>query len=352
MTHYRIGPGRLSTSDDRLGVFFHSILVSVTEVCTVGCRHCGFTGSTRDRQPHPDELASWVSQACEYGIPEIIFTGGEPFQRFMQLKSAVRAAAKHHPRPAIAVFTSSFWGRKPDTVGRLLGQLEGLSHLYLSTDVYHQERVPSNYVVNVIDGAIRANVEDITLCVTVAEDQDAHKVTEPYQKYQDRVALHIERVIPTPMIRVGKVAGQPPDPEHYRNACYLETPLINPNGDVSACHIGKAGAYVPLQDLPYYLGNLRTNSFQEIMSMANGNYEYQFLRVYGPQGVARLVAESPSLKAEVGGRTFTNGCDLCYKVLRSPAGRRELQRRIGDPLEREIVDALRQVRFNEVVVPC
>ncbi|GGO27229.1 hypothetical protein GCM10010116_54600 [Microbispora rosea subsp. aerata] len=326
---------------------FTSILVSVTEICTVGCRHCGFTGSTRDRQPTVDEIGRWVTQACDSGIPEIIFTGGEPFQRFRMLKSGVRAAAGHPRKPRISVFTSSFWGRSPAAVDKILGQLPGLTRLYLSTDVYHQERVPSQYVVNVIEGAIAREIPEISLCITIAEDHEEERIRSIYRRFEDRVRVHVDRVIPTPFINTAQQTGLPPVPENFAASCYLDTPLINPNGDLSACHIGKAGAYVRLSDLAYFLGNLHEKSFQEILADADRNYEYQFLRVYGPQGVARMVASSPAVRKLFKGTTFTNGCDLCYKLLRSLDGRARLREIVADPFQRELIDAMRLVRFGE-----
>lgn len=85
---------------------FTSILVSVTEGCHVGCAHCGFIGSTRDRETDPDELASWVASACEFGIPKMIFTGGEPFERFEVLRRGVVTA--HEKGKFSTLFTSSF----------------------------------------------------------------------------------------------------------------------------------------------------------------------------------------------------------------------------------------------------
>src|SRR5215469_14939376 len=140
-------------------MFYSRVLISVTEICTVGCRHCGYIGSVRERQPTTDEIAGWVTQACDFGIATIIFTGGEPFQRFSLLKAGVGAAARHSAKPGIGCFTSSFWGKDRATVDKFLDQLPGLSHFYLSTDVFHQERVPAQHVRNVIDGAFERDID-------------------------------------------------------------------------------------------------------------------------------------------------------------------------------------------------
>lgn len=328
-------------------MYYTSILVSITEVCTVGCRHCGFTGAVRERQASSDEIARWVAQACEYGIPEIIFTGGEPFQRFQLLKAGVKAAATHKPRPQIGVFTSSFWGKNPDAVDKLLRQLDGLSHLYLSTDIFHQERVPPQFVMNVIEGGIIRGIPDISLCITIADDREETQIRSLYSRFEGRVMVNVDRVIPTPFIDTARPPGHHPTPENFKRRCFLQTPLINPNGDLCSCHIGKVGAHQSLTDHAYYLGNLRKRSFQQIMSEANDNYEYQFLRAFGPQGVARLVTKSDSLWRRFGDRTFSNGCDLCSKVLLTKEGKQTLSEHVTDPFERELIDVVRLVRFGD-----
>ncbi|MFL6130181.1 MAG: radical SAM/SPASM domain-containing protein [Mycobacteriales bacterium] len=328
---------------------FDSVLVSTTEVCTVGCRHCGFTGSSRDREPSATEVEHWVGELCDYGIPRVILTGGEPFQRFPLLRAAVRAVAAHPARPRVGVFTSSFWGRNPATVRNRLAELPGLGHLYLSTDPYHQERVPASYVTNVIEGALDAGIPEISLCITVENDGQVAGIRQLYEPYLDRVMVHVDKVIPTPFISVGHSPALSAHPDNYLSYCYLETPLVNPNGDVSACHIGKSGAYIDLSKQVYFLGNLRQDPLRDIMARAESNYEYQFLRVYGPQGVARMIAESGPLSGALRDSRFANGCDLCYKVLRSEQGSAALRELVSDPFQRQLVDAARLVRFGEDV---
>ncbi|MBL8175734.1 MAG: radical SAM protein [Bryobacterales bacterium] len=326
---------------------FDSVLVSITEVCTVGCRHCGFRGSERDREADPEEIARWIRQACDYGVPKIILTGGEPFQRFERVEAAVAAARKHPRAPEVACFTSSIWASSHDAVNRHLARVRGLTHLYLSTDVFHQEKVPPQYVMNVIDVARDHGVRHISLCVTIAKKAEEEQTREIFRDYLDKVLFHVDYVIPTPFLVGIQAAGTTPEPAHFQSTCYLDTPLINPNGDLSACHIGKAGAYVNLSEQVYFLGNLNERSFSSLMDDAEGNYEYQYLRVFGPRGIARMVAQSERLGALFGAQRFTNGCDLCYRVLRTPEARAAFQELVNSSEIQQVVNAARFVRFGE-----
>lgn len=305
---------------------FNSVLVSVTEGCHVGCAHCGFLGSTRERESDAAELASWVASACAYGIPMIIFTGGEAFERLEVLEAGVASARGANTEAS--VFTSSFWATSPEVATATLRRLDGIRHLYLSSDVYHQRRVPYANVHHVIAAADRLGIPRISIVITYASDADRLAVRSEYARYGDRLRFCEERVIPT-RFNQRSVRGQdallPADPDAYAVHCWLETPIINPNGDLFACHVGKAGAHGSLEYLPYWLGNLRTSSFARVMSAARIRADYQFLRTHGPKGVADLYRAYPELAAAVGREGFTGPCDMCFSTLASEAGRTALR---------------------------
>jgi hypothetical protein len=158
----------------------------------------------------------------------------------------------------------------------------------------------------------------------------------------------VDKVISTPHIGPVAATGLPPQPEHFKPHCYLHTPIVNPNGDLCACHAAKVGAHHPNEKDVYFLGNLKDRPFREIMAEADENYGYQFLRAYGPQGVARLVSEDAALRERFGPQLFSNGCDLCSRVLLTRAGRRALADHVDDPFNQVLIDAVRERRFDEV----
>jgi len=326
---------------------FDSLLVSVTEGCRVGCKHCGFIGSSRDRETDGDDLVEWVAQACAYGIAKIIFTGGEPFERFDVLVRGVRAA--HAASAEASMFTSSYWATSVDEAKRLLSQLTGTTRLYLSTDVYHQRRIPFDYVRNAAQAAIELDIPTISLMITYATEVDRVQVAKEYEQFGDRVEIFADRVIPNPKFSVRTLAGQDPlagfNPDSYKSSCWLATPILNPNGDLFACHAGKAGAHGDLHHLPYYLGNLRDETFSEVMIGARQRADYQFLRTHGPQGVAEMVQETPSVASACARKSFTNGCDMCFSVLSTPAGAAALREHAH--ANKEIIDLRLALLLNE-----
>lgn len=302
---------------------FDSILIVLTEACHVGCAHCGYIGSKRDREVESPELENWIEQMISYGIPEIIFTGGEAFERYETLAAGVKRARECGAK--ISVFTSSFWATSREEAKKVLQGLNGLTKVYLSTDLYHQKRVPFAYVRNAIDAAIELGIPKINLNITFATEADRDYVAAQYADYGNRVVFYMERVIPTPLISPRVLAAQDPlqslNPSNYSHKCWLATPLIDPNGDLFACHIGKVAAHGGnVRKMPYFLGNLRENPFADIMRGAQERTDYQFLRTHGPKGVAEVAQGNPKLIEALPRRDFTNACDMCVCTLSSPKG--------------------------------
>jgi MoaA/NifB/PqqE/SkfB family radical SAM enzyme len=301
---------------------FSSILIVLTEVCHVGCRHCGYIGAKRDREVESPELERWIDQTVAYGVPEIIFTGGEAFERYAILERGVRRA--HERGARISVFTSSFWANSREEASRVLQGLNGVTKLYLSSDIYHQKRVPFQYVRNAIDAALELGITDISINITFAADSDRAYVAAQYEDYGDRIRIYAERVIPSPKFSPKVLSEQDPlrnlTPAYYAPSCWLGTPLVDPQGDVFACHIGKAAAHKDFDKRPYFLGNLRRESFSEIMTQSQGRADYQFLRTHGPRGVAEMAQNNPALVGTMSRHEFTTACDMCVCVLASPQG--------------------------------
>lgn len=312
---------------------YDSVLLSITERCHVGCAHCGFIGAKREREATLEEIRSWTEQLCAYGVPRLILTGGEPFERLDAMEVAVATAAKS--MSIVSTFTSSFWGSSPSEARAVLQRLPGLRQLYLSSDSYHQKRVPFEYVYNVIDAAMELRIPYITICITYGNDQELAEVKARYAQWGSALVFHEDRVIPTPFLSKRVLAlqahGAAVSSANYGRTCYLQTPLINPNGDLFACHSGKAAAHRVLRDSPYFLGNLREQTFAEIANRVSRRWDYQYLRTQGPRGVAQLAEESPEILREVGRSEFTSPCDMCFSILKTRSGNDALGNRAAKP---------------------
>jgi len=326
---------------------FTFILVVLTEQCHVGCQHCGYIGSKRDGEVEAPELENWLDQFRQYGIPEVIFTGGEAFERYELLCRGVERARTNGLRSG--VFTSAFWATSQEKARQTLRELSGLARLHISTDVYHQKRIPPAYVRHAIDAALELGIANIRLAITYATGQDKNNISSQFSDYGNRITIYADRVIPNPKFSPRVLAGQDRlvelSPKSYSRNCWIGTPLVDPSGEIFACHIGKAAAHRDLTKLPFYVGNLRSSSFATIMKQAQERPDYQFLRTHGPRGVAEMACQTPSLLESLPRREFTTACDMCMSILKSEKGADSLRAYAAD--KRDTINTVLAFRMAE-----
>ncbi|MBL8150294.1 MAG: radical SAM protein [Blastocatellia bacterium] len=294
---------------------FNAILFNIVEQCNIRCRHCGYADSKRAAVSEEDELIDWAIQAVEYGIPHIIFTGGEPFMQFPLLKRSVEAVHKHGGNSG--VFTNSLWGKTLESARETIKQLPGLTHLYLSTDIYHLEFVPIENILNVISAARELSIPRVIICITHTSEEDKEMITSYFTKDLDYINFHYGKVIPSPQVQ-----NLVPDaydcmhefiPNNFSHHCFLHTPLVNANGTLSTCHIGKVETHLDIKSSPYYLGNLKEEKLKDIFDRSEQNAVYQFLRTYGPKGLVNTLLTSP-MEKELKDQCFSCDCHMCFMV--------------------------------------
>ena len=299
-----------------------SILVNFSEHCSIGCAHCGYAGSPRGFQASDQDLADWNRQIAQAGVPLVIYTGGEPFQRMSLLTHGVSNAVSQGLR--VGVFTSAFWARKPSTAEARLAQLPGLTELYVSSDRFHQAVVHPDCVRNAIEAALNVSSLRVILCVTYSDPSEVETALSriPDAVAHPRFKVHSAPVIPTPHISSstfprGDKLKSLADFEG-KSSCFLHTPLISPQGNVFACHIGKVEAHGDAKASPYYLGSLREASLSEILSCASKSSHYRFLRAHGPDGVARFAQRILGIEPNERRPEYCNECSMCFETIGSP----------------------------------
>jgi hypothetical protein len=298
---------------------FNAILFNIVEQCNIRCRHCGYADSLRDSTVSEIDLINWVTQAVDYGIRHIIFTGGEPFIKFNLLKTGFEAVAQ--AGGTSGVFTNSSWAKSLQDAKRILGQLPQLTELFLSFDKYHQEFVPLDKVLYAVEAARELEVPSVIICITYATESDKREVTDLFSCVSDYVKFYHNRVI-----RSDYVALQVPDasvdlkefvPENFGLQCYLHTPLVNPTGTVAACHIGKEETHGDFSQSPYYLGNLHQENLANIFARSEDNCVYQYLRVNGPQAIVAATLATEKDKSSSSNK-FVSDCEMCFRLLSEP----------------------------------
>jgi organic radical activating enzyme len=292
---------------------FNSILISITEECNVGCSHCGYKGTASRRKATAEELCHWLEEIKSAGINHVLFTGGEPFFTFDLLKAGVKCA--NELAITTAIFTSCNWGDSIDNAAKTLEQLPGIKQLYLSTDKFHQEHVPVQYVKNVINAGLKHGIKDIMICITCNDSIEFGLIKEQFIEYNNRIQFFSGGFIPTKKFTADStdITGE----KANDNRCWIANPLLNPDGRLFLCHIGKAAAHDSSNMATYFMGDLNTTSLSAIIDNAENRKDYQFLRLLGPKGLRNMLKEHPFLEKYLKRTSFNSSCDLCVTMLSS-----------------------------------
>lgn len=314
---------------------FNTILFNVVEKCDIRCRHCGYADSKRRGAISERDLVDWTTQAVEYGINQVTFSGGEVFTELDLLAAGV--AAVRRAGGSSGVFTNGRWGESESSARDTLARLEGLTHLHLSCDVYHLEWVPLQSLLNIIRVSREMTPQPrviINVCYT--GEQDRQMITDLFAEERERIAFHYQKVIPSEFVQL-RVRDATDHSKALKSlsfgeSCYLHTPTVHTTGHLWACHIGtiETHPYYDVTSSPYYLGDLHKESLGSIFDRAEDRPVYQMLRAFGPRLVAEA-AMSSSAGEELGEKRYTSDCDMCYQVLGRPEVQAEICRRAAEP---------------------
>jgi hypothetical protein len=315
---------------------FNTLLINAVEKCNIRCRHCGYADSKRSLVAAANDLVNWATQAVDYGIRQVNFSGGEVFTRLDLLKAGVEAVRRAGGRSG--VFTNGFWGRTEQEALAILEQLPGLTHLHMGCDIYHLEWVPAKNLRNIIRASRQLPEPPLAILnICYATEQDRLRVADLFAEEKDSVIFHFQRVIPSPYVELqvpdacgGGVVLASGD---WSDSCYLHTPTIHTTGRVWACHIGTVEVHPQHYDAaatPFFLGDLKQERLREIFVRAEANPVYQMLRVFGPRCVAEASLAGPG-GDQVADLRFTSDCDMCYQMMARSEVVAELRRRAGEP---------------------
>jgi len=313
----------------------------LTQRCSIQCRHCVYGGGP-SRQQATDmaisALQGWMDQAAEAGIREFCFTGGEPFLVHAALRQATGKAVALGARAG--VITNAFWAVNAPTARRTLEPLHGLHELAISADRFHQEHIPLERVRHAIVAARAVGIPP-RVKITYTDSNEIQAL----QDALDNV-LSPDEIDAEPVRRVGRMAESLialPHIENLEGGCALtRAPTVETSGRVCGC----CGPLLALNDHPLWLGDLREATLSQILSQAEFNVLYQFVRVCGPQALHRLIAP------ELDGAAFdeSSSCSLCCGLFSDPRAACLLAARACELELFRRVAVERLLCFNEAVM--
>jgi hypothetical protein len=289
--------------------------------CDAECRHCGFeAGPTRTEEMQTRDVLRWLDEARALDICQACFVGGEPFL-FKDLDKVVEKAGEF---ANVELVTNCGWAKDAKTAKERLISLQskGLTMLWSSSDVFHQEYVPIDRVKNVLNAA-----DSIGLHLGVQACKGGCQLTE--EELRTRKTEFILREVEA----VGRARNFPVEKhsvdffENQEFGCLRPIPCgsVFPNGDVYLCDAGA----IRIRDKksPVYLGNaLQAPLMPMLKKIRDDPFYIAWRNASWKAKCAVLRSHGLSNKLKAAPYRYQAPCDLCAHLLNDPDTREVLQK--------------------------
>ena len=298
------------------------ISLVLTEQCPVGCRHCLSSCSVQGPDlPALETHLAWIAKVSRVDRCEsVAITGGEPFlyfQRLLQVVGGCRSLGL-----GATVVTSGYWATSNEIAADRLGQLAhaGLTGITVSTDEYHQERVPLDNITTVLCAAKEHGIRPKVALTYLPRGCSAAEVERDLldklgQRILDGVQIETGGIVKLGRAYQLEFPGTR-QPEQPRLVCNALGPVIRPDGVVESC------CRAPLsRTSPLIIGDLNAEEFQPIYERFLKHPIIPFIQAWGLlEMLERLIDEGLAAGLE----SYRDAreeeiCELCQKILSEPA---------------------------------
>lgn len=296
--------------------FLKNIGLMQTYRCTIACPHCIVeAGPHRKEEMLLEDSFEWLKQAREYRngyIKGLALTGGEPFFNLENLEKVSNYGEELGF--TVSVVTSAFWATSKKNAVDILSRFPSIRLLAVSTDEYHQQSIPFEYIKNALFAAKeRGILYSIAVCTPNENDEQYRKIISRLLEITEEDKIRVSITFPVGRAEKRskyfdyKITSEPP-----LCACSMaSSPVIFPDGKVTGC----IGPVIRLDSShPLNLGNLRKNSMAEILDRAELNIALHAIRIWGPHKIISLLKDQGKEELLPGEYIGDCVCDVCYKM--------------------------------------
>ena len=303
----------LNTAVDKVDIcqkeYLERIILSITEKCPLECDHCIVDASLK-REDSND--INWVKLLndwnLEYPLKRVSITGGEPFYTSKNLENISKYCLEKNI--TLGVISSGYWAHSFKKAKKELGKYKGITYLTLSTDSFHQAYVPISYIVN----AYKATQElGISCSIKItAENINSIKENISYKILLETISS-TEDIIFQKLVPVGRASSLDKTKENslIRKVCLSTSPVVKSNGKVIPC----CNEIISIKhDTLLDMGNVTLDNTIDIISKINRNWFFQYLRLWGLQGLVEEVGENVTLKNKLITLAENDICASCFYI--------------------------------------
>jgi hypothetical protein len=326
---------------DHYATFRGILSLYLTNQCNLTCDHCG-TGSgpkMKTALAINSDLEAQIRRAIQSGgIKAIHLSGGEPFLRRRDLVTLSNLAREEGV--PLAVNTNGYWALTVARGEAVLNALPGLSHIILSTDIYHARELPIERVADAAEAALLCG-RQVDICTVTPFGREDEFTAKLDALLRARGLMHrvnrlmsvldkAERPVPLDEALLAPwVTG--PDP---RPCALVNRPTVLENRSVLACVNTTIARHV--EQSPLILGHVDQTPLDQILSRDKIDPLIQALRVAGPAFLASLLGQEGE---DLLSAPYRQGdiCGICVAVMGDPERVKRVRAQLADHPHRRAI---------------
>ncbi len=272
--------------------------------CNVKCEHCVATEETPNTSTIDFFKAkSIIMEMAEADVKGISFTAGEPLLFLSEIIELIKICYKNNIYTRVV--TNAFWAGTSESSDSIVLQLKnaGLSQFRISFSKWHQRNINRQNILNAANSCRKAGINYYISFVT-----DFSKEDEEYENFLRNNKL---KFFPEPVIFAGRAGSFQREDlfTDYQDNCCPMNPYLSPDLDMYACC--DAGSHFTNTNF-FHLGNLKTDSIEELFLKSETNSLYNHIR---NMGITTLASYAGFKSREI---IKYRKCELCKLLFDSP----------------------------------
>lgn len=271
-----------------------------TNKCSIKCDHC-FIGEQKKIYRMSDDMLEYVlSQNRNLAFGVISFTGGEPLMYWEDIRKSIQNNKLENVK--ITISTNAYWADSKENSDKMCMDLldNGISQVEVSCDEYHCKYIPMKNTINLINSAKEAGL-NVKVIMSVSNDLAYLSIYSKLIRYVVAKDIVIQHVALFGNAAKNAIDSKVEFEKFVGVRCdQLLNPCVMYNGDIFAC----CGPGIIMgKSSNLYLGNIRTESIENIMN-----------KMYGSAFIQQIATEGPASLANKGNKIDSSSlCEFCLQ---------------------------------------
>ncbi|MGV8146284.1 MAG: radical SAM protein [Alkaliphilus sp.] len=311
---------------------YNVAVICMTNKCNASCEFCCFSCNPQNNNTlQAEEVEKVIDDLLEREhIHQIVFTGGEPFLYYQDLKRYFKRI--FGSGKGVGVFTNAHWCASRDITYQYLYELKklGLGMIRTSIDVFHQKYIDIKCVKRLLE---TANELDILTHINVAITMDTIDQVEEYIKKLGVSKLNASFTY-SPMLPIGAALGESEKFSCLRTKKKEERFCIHGglfavlfDGSIFPC----CSQYIA--ELPLKYGNIQHDKINQVLDKMEDDKLLYLITNHGFDWIIELLEKEGNHKFD---EKYVDSCQLCHQIFSKESNYELIQASVESEYERMV----------------